>query len=151
MPSGRTYRRDISVGNLYSDPSNAMAVTTDGTLLDLSQEHDEVQNVYYLSQPIEIDYIMRKRIKRITWNLFTPQGANGVSAFRLSLRGERGSSCHGFIISQVSATGTVAAPLSRPVINIPSRIIRLEVDASLPSHSILLPTIINISSSRNGH
>lgn len=151
MPSGRTYRRDISAGNLYSDSANSMAVTTDGALLDLSQEDDGVLNVYYLSHPIEIDYIMRKAIKRITWNLFTPQGVNGLFAFRLSLRGERGSSCHGFIISQVSATGTVAAPLSRPVINIPSRTMRLEVDATLPSQSLLLPTTINTSSPRNSH
>lgn len=151
MPSGRTYRRDISAGNLYSDSANSMAVTTDGALLDLSQEDDGVLNVYYLSHPIEIDYIMRKAIKRITWKLFTPQGVNGLFAFRLSLRGERGSSCHGFIISQVSATGTVAAPLSRPVINIPSRTMRLEVDATLPSQSLLLPTTINTSSPRNSH
>ena len=157
MQSGRTYNRDLVVGNLYSDPTNSLAVTADGALLDLSHELPSVKNVSFLSHPFEID--PTKRLKRISWNIFTMHNAQStmhnaeeaqplntlnstLNTLVLTLRGERGSSCHGYIISQVRATGVVAAPLSRPIVSPPTRTLRLQVEAAIYTGTLLQPTII---------
>lgn len=145
MPSGHTYSRDIIVGNLYSDPRHALAVMNDGALLDLYHEDAVMQQVDYLSQPFEIDPLMRNTVRRIIWNLFTSSATSAQGDVTLTLRGERGSSCHGYVISRVRARGVVAAPLSRPIISHPSRTIRLAVTGTLPTGTILLPTHIYIS------
>lgn len=141
MPSGRTYSREIAVGNLYSDPTHSLAVTADGTLLDLSHEIPAVKNVSFLSHPFEIDPI--RRLSRISWNIFSVSSEPSDSLV-LTLRGERGRSCHGYIISQVWAAGIVAAPLSRPLIAPPTRTLRLQVEATIPTGTLLLPTIITL-------
>ena len=143
MPSGRTYSRDISVGNLYSDPTHSLAVTAAGALLDLSHELPAVKNVSFLSQPFEID--PTKRLSRITWNLFTTMTTPSSANVTLVLRGERGSSCHGYIINKVRANGIVAAPLSRPLIAPPTRTLRLAVNGAISSTTLLLPTHIHIN------
>ena len=142
MSSGRTYSRDINVASLYSDPQHAFAVTADGTLLDLSHEVPAVKNVSFLSHPFEI--YPTKRPSRITWNLFTTMTTPSTANVTLTLRGERGGSCHGYIINQVRVNGVVAAPLSRPLIATPIRTLRLALDGSLPSNTLLLPTHIHI-------
>ena len=138
MPSGRTYSRDISVHSLYSDPQHALAVTTEGALLDLATEESTSQQVSYLSHPFELDPLMLRRLKRIVWNFFSQTVP--PTSVSLTLRGERGSSCHGYIINKVRASGTIAAPLSRPLIAPPTRILRLQVSAAVPSGTLLLPT-----------
>ncbi len=139
MPSGRTYCRDLAIGNLYSDPTHALAVAADGALLDLSHEVPAVKNVSFLSHPFEID--VTKRLKRISWNIFSVP-TESTSSLALTLRGERGASCHGYIISQVRANGIVAAPLSRPIIAPPTRTLRIEVEATIATGTLLLPTVI---------
>ena len=138
MPSGRTYSRDISVHSLYSDPQHALAVTAEGALLDLATEESTSQQVNYLSHPFELDPLMSRRLKRIVWNFFSQTVP--PTSVTLTLRGERGSSCHGYIINKVRASGTIAAPLSRPLIAPPTRILRLQVSAAVPSGTLLLPT-----------
>ena len=139
MPSGRTYCRDLAIGSLYSGPTHALAVATDGALLDLSHEVPAVKNVSFLSHPFEID--VTKRLKRISWNIFSVP-TESTSSLALTLRGERGASCHGYIISQVRANGIVAAPLSRPIIAPPTRTLRLQVEATIATGTLLLPTVI---------
>ncbi len=143
MPSGRTYSRDLALGNLYSDPTHALAVTSAGNLVNLSHEVPTVKNVLFLSHPFEID--VTKRLKRISWNIFSVP-AESTSSLALTLRGERGASCHGYIISQVRANGIVAAPLSRPIIAPPTRILRIEVEATISTGTLLLPTVIDFRS-----
>lgn len=150
MPSWRSYSRDMAVGSLYSDPIHSLAVTADGTLLDLSHELPAVKNVSFLSHPFPID--PTRRLKRISWNVFTMhnaqsamhnvEGAHPIDTLVLTLRGELGRSCHGYIISQVRATGIVAAPLSRPIIAPPTRTLRLQVEATVYTRTLLLPTLI---------
>lgn len=139
MPSGRTYSRDIAIGSLYSDATHALAVTADGTLLDLTHELPAVKDVSFLSHPFELDPAMR--LKRISWHIFN-EPAEPASAMELTLRGERGASCHGYIISQVRATGVVAASLSRPIIAPPTRTLRLQVEATIATGTLFLPTVI---------
>lgn len=144
MPSGRSYSRNINVTSLYNDSEHALAVTGDGALLDLTDEEPAMQQVSYLSQPFNLNQFMTTRLKRISWNVINkniPEAEN-QQTMTLTLRGERGGSCHGYIISQVQATGVVAAPLSRPIISIPSRTLRLQATACLTSSSLILPTII---------
>ncbi len=131
------------VGNLYSDAQNALAVTDAGTLVDLTNEDSAVMAVSYMSHPLEIDAMMCKSPKRITWNVFTTRTTPSTAVVTLTLRGERGSSCHGYVISRVRANGVIAAPLSRPLIAHPSRTLRLAIAGSLPSGTIALATVVS--------
>ncbi len=142
MPSGRTYRRDIAVSCLYSDPTHSLAVTAEGALLDLGNELPAVKNVSFLSHPFEMDPM--RRLRRITWNIFTTMVTPSIANVTLTIRGERGGSCHGYIISQVRASGIVAAPLSRPIVAPPTRTLRLQMEASIATGTILYPTIISL-------
>ena len=141
MPSGNYYRRSELVDSLFSDPCHALAVTSAGALLDLTDELPATKNVEYLSQPFEISPLMLQQPKRIIWNIFTPVGASpGSFSIEANLRGERGASCHGFIISRLTASGIIAAPLSRPIMVLPARTLRLQVTATIPTATLLRPT-----------
>lgn len=150
MPSGRTYARNIGIGSLYSDPTHALAVATDGALLDLCNEGSTPsgKSFYYLSQPFSLEPLMHSSVNRITWNVFAPQ-ARGAGAFAdvaLTMRGERGASCHGYIISHVNAVGIIAAPLSRPVVMPPTRTLRLQAMGTAPCGTLLRPTVLKLIS-----
>ncbi len=144
MPSGRTHRRTLELTNLYSDPRHALAVGMDGSLLDLSHEQASMLATSYLSQPFEIDPLMRSVPKAIVWNIYPAAGRGDAHAAAhtatLSLRGERGRGCLGYLISQVNASGVIAAPIARPLLVPPSRTLRLEVTGTLATGTQLLPT-----------
>ena len=148
MPSLNFYRRDILLGCLYSDSSHALAIRADGSLVNLSVEVPTMKHVYYLSQPFSVKPLMQRQPVKIAWNIFTSvPSQNGsvlsnesFNSLTLTLRGERASSCHGYLISRVKATGIIAAPLTRKILHIPSRSIRLEIDAFLSTGTIALPT-----------
>ena len=146
MPSGRSYIRDLEVESLYTDTQHALAVTQEGTLLNIACEQDVMQQVAYLSQPFELDPFMRNQPKTIVWNFFSeivPLASS--TSMQLTLRGERGRSCHGYIISQLRANGIVAAPLARPILSQPSRTLRLQATGTIPTGALLLPTTITIT------
>ena len=129
---------------IYGNEITSEGVRKIFSLLDLTDEEPAMQQVSYLSQPFNLNQFMTTRLKRISWNVISkniPEAEN-LQTMTLTLRGERGGSCHGYIISQVQAIGVVAAPLSRPIISIPSRTLRLQATACLTSSSLILPTII---------
>lgn len=142
MESGRTFVRDIDVATLYSDPMHALAVTGTGMLLDLANEEPGEIFFSFLSHPFVISPLMLRRRAIVVWNLFNsaPWLPQASARVELSILGERGSSCHGFLISKVTATGTIAAPLSRPVVLPPTRTLRLAATGTLPTGAQLLPT-----------
>ncbi|MBQ3323691.1 MAG: hypothetical protein IJG81_02475 [Muribaculaceae bacterium] len=144
MPSGRTYDRDLPVGSIYSDPMHALAVAADGKLLDISSEEPDEMFFSFLSHPFEVSPFMMQRPMMISWNLFpsAPQLPSAGANVTLTLLGERGSSCHGYLISRVTATGIISAPLSRPILAPPTRTLRIEGSGILPTGSLLLPTHI---------
>lgn len=145
MQSGRVYKRTLEVGDLYSDAQHSLAVDGSGTLFNLSNEEAAMVAVSYQSQPLEVDALMRRQLRRITWNVFTTSSTSGLEPqgeVKLTLLGERGSSCHGFVISRVRAVGVIAAPLSRPIIAHPTRTLRLAITATLPTGTLILPTHI---------
>jgi hypothetical protein len=145
MPSGNYYHRSQHVSALFSDSSHALAVTSTGRLLDLTDEIPATVAVEYLSQPFETDPLMRQQPGRIIWNIFTPIAATPAAfALTATLRGERGASCHGFIMSRLTATGLVAAPLSRPIVAPPARTLRLQVTATIPTATLLRPTHLRL-------
>jgi len=153
MPSGRTYRRSLQVGSLYSDARHALAVDSRGALLNLSEEQNTMMTVSYQSHPVEVDAMMRATLRRVTWNVFTTSTSSGMTPqgeLELTLRGERGSSCHGFIISRVRTTGVIAAPLSRPLLAHRFRTLRLAISATISSGTLVLPTHIACVKSPGG-
>jgi len=145
MPSGQSYERDITIGNLYSNPQHAMAINGDGALLNLCDEVPSMTGFSYLSHPFSVTRSLCRHSMHITYNIFNKLAASPAGDVVLTLRGERGASCHGYIISRVHASGRLAAPLSRPLISPPTRTMRIEASGTLPSGTLFLPTLIKWS------
>lgn len=137
MPSGRTFSRDLPVSSLYNFGNQAVAVTDTGNILDLKQEEKATMQISYLSHPIAIAELMDVPLKRIAWKIFSNE-----ATLRLTIYGERGRNCHGFIINRFNVKGAINAPISAMLITQPVRIVRLEVTGSVPTGTLLLPVTI---------
>lgn len=135
MPSGRTVSRSLSPAQLWTDGIRSLAVMPGGEVLDLQQEQPaESVTVEWLSDPIELSPAMKAAPTRLQWNLC----GTGLDV-TLTLRAERGTSCHGFIVSQVHVQGTLGAPLALRLVPQPLRTVRLHLTGTMPSGTLLLP------------
>lgn len=119
----------------YCQPTFALMINEQGEILDM-QQADAVANQHfsYMSHP----FMLNKMPTQITWNCMA-----GPVDLTLTLRGERGNSCHGYIINCLHATGAVNAPISTSLLTPPCRTLRLEVDGVAPSGTLLRPTLLS--------
>ena len=147
-PRGNAYSRSLVTGDVYSDSLNALAVTAQGTLVDLAHELPCDTVVAYRSCPIVMHERMKKHLRHITWNLFTAPHGSAAGDVELTLRGERGSSCHGFVVTTVHARGVLAAPLSRALAPVAVRSVRLMLAGTLPTGTMLQPTLLAVTSKK---
>ncbi|MDO4512059.1 MAG: hypothetical protein Q4B68_09625 [Bacteroidales bacterium] len=130
----------LKVDALHYSATTALATTASGEVLDITTEQPAKQAIRYLSHPFTLLSDMSERIERIIWNVF----GNDLH-LRLTLLGERGSSCHGFILCKAKVNGNLGAPVSLPLISQPARSARLEIEGTAPSGTIILPTDVYIN------
>lgn len=129
---------DWEFAQLYSDSTRALGVASDGKVYDLTREITTAQrHVDYLTHPIAADDFMRKPITSVTWNVY---GEPIKGSF--TIRGQRGASCHGFVINRMRIDGSLNAPLHVRVVAQPCRAFTLQVEGNMPSGTLLLPTIV---------
>lgn len=140
MNHDRTTRLSLQALQLYARDNVALAINAQGELMDITQETPiDRCNVYYRSQPIVLNHLMRTSVTGIVWNIFARQ-----AQLRLSVTGERGASCHGFRINSTSVQGPINAPLQLPLVAQPLRTLRLTLDGAVPSGTLMLPTHLHI-------
>lgn len=138
LGSARAWRRSLSAVSLYGGDGRAIAVTQGGELLDLDVEQAVgAQPVYYRSMPIELLDGDPCRPVSVMWRI----AASGAQ-LRLGVNGERGVSCHGFAVGGVSVSGTLGAPVVQRLVSPPVRTVRLVLNGTLPSASLVQPVTI---------
>ena len=129
--SGHYSRRTVEASQLYNDTSHALAVTAQGEVLDLTHENDAQQQVLYQSHPIVL--AGQCAVPRsVSWCVIS-----NAAQVALSLHGERGMSCHGFLIGRLRVNGVVRAPLAVPVVSSPCRSVRFTVDGTALSGTVI--------------
>ena len=106
--------------------------------MDITQEEPCQQcTILYRSHPILLHPLMRWEVYSVVWNVFASQ-----ADAHLRLLGERGTSCHGFLVNAIHVQGPVNTPLHIPVVAPPMRTLRLVVDGQVESGTLLLPATI---------
>lgn len=138
--TGRVYTTAASCQQLYGHGARALAVTASGQTCDLGNEQPaSSQPVDYLSHPIVAGNTMCITPKWVTWNV-TGRDLD----LKLCIYGERGTSCHGFVVNSLHVKGNVGAPIKVPVAAQPLRALRLAVSGTAPSGTLLGPVVIAI-------
>ena len=128
MPSGRVSKRTIQCVQLYSDNLHALAVNASGALMDLTQEEEIIaQTIEWQSHPI-----VMAAPREVVWQVM------GDGNLSLQVRGERGISCHGFIVGSLSVTGMLGAPLPQRLVSQPLRTVRLWIRGVAESGTVIL-------------
>ena len=132
MPSGRVSQRSVVCEKLYCDATHGLAVTAMGQVLDLCREQAvSVQTFGWQSQPYVCD-----APQEVVWQVM------GSGTFSLEVRGERGISCHGFVVGRLRVSGEVNAPLRQRLVPQPLRTVRLMVGGTCNSGTLLLPVVL---------
>lgn len=137
-PQGYYSRRTVDVSHLYNDVLRAIAVAPDGTMLDLSVEDDAEQCVEYLSHPIVIDRLMLNAPRGVSWCI-----ASDEAALSMAVTGERGRSCHGFLLGRLRVSGRLSAPLNLPLLSPRCRTVRLHIEGSAVAGTVILPATLS--------
>ena len=137
MADGTMSRRTVDAEQLYSDPRHAVAVTDDGTLLDLEREQEAVMPVTWDSHPVALDSWMGAPVGRVLWHISAPE-----CDLTLRLVGQRGVMAGDADMSVITVTGAVNQPLAAPVVRWPSRTARLVMSGTARSGSLLLPAVL---------
>lgn len=142
QPSGRIASRTITPTALIGCNTHAYATTADGAVLDLSAETTQSVTASYLSQPVAGQPApMGARLTQIIWNV-----CGTVSNAELSVRGERGLSCHGFLVNTTRVNGTLAASLPIKLISRPLRTFRIAISGTFAPGTLLLPIAVTAAS-----
>lgn len=135
MPSGRVSRRTVVCDHLYDDATHALAVTAEGQVLDLTDEVAvAAQAMEWQSHPMAT-----QRPTEVVWQVM------GDGTMALEVTGERGLSCHGFVVGRLRVSGRVNAPLRQRLVSPPLRTLRLRVSGTASSGTLLLPAYLVFS------
>lgn len=141
--TGRLWSRSLSASSLYGYDGRALAVTAGGEVLDFGNETEAASvSVCYRSHPIELNSGFPVRSSLAMWRLMSQH-----ASVRLAVNGERGASCHGFVVGAVSASGSIDAPITVRLLSPPLRTVRLALSGTLPSGAMLLPVTLQFKSS----
>ncbi|MBQ7690076.1 MAG: hypothetical protein IJT30_02640 [Muribaculaceae bacterium] len=126
--AGHLDRRTTAATHLWGGVGQAVAVCADGTVCDLTTEQAAVLPVEWLSDARPC----RKPPRQVTWHVYGDQ-----TALQLNVLGERGVSCHGFVVNRLTVNGRVAAPLPVPLFAPPMRSLRTHVTGTAGTHTLL--------------
>lgn len=127
--SGDLDERPLDASHLYGDITHALAVDEQGMVRDLTREDAAMMDVEWLSEPVPCTASPRQ----VEWQVY----GDDVDV-TLDLLGERGVSCHGFLVSRLHVSGRVAAPLRVPVFAPPLRALRRHISGRAGSGSVIV-------------
>ncbi|MCQ2289522.1 MAG: hypothetical protein MJZ74_10560 [Muribaculaceae bacterium] len=129
--------RTIEASGLYDDVTRSLAVTPTGQVLDLATEQSARLPVEYMSHPIVLDRAMCASPSGVTWCVMGQD--LDVS---LALHGDRGMTCHGFLVGRLRVRGDANAPLHMPLRSPLCRSVRLKIDGEAMTGTVISSTTI---------
>ncbi|MBP3738546.1 MAG: hypothetical protein J6I72_05805 [Muribaculaceae bacterium] len=127
--TGDLVERSLAATHLYSDITHALAIDERGTVRDLTREQVAMMDVEWLSAPVACAQPPRQ----VVWHVY----GDDVE-LKLDLLGERGQSCHGFLVNRLRVRGRVAAPLRVPVFAPPLRCVRRHITGRACTGSVVV-------------
>jgi len=137
--SGTTSQRTMQLSQLYCDPRHALAVSTQGDLLDLEHEQAASMTVSYQSHPIGLDALMAQVVHRLVWRL-----TGDELQLALCLTGQRDIGLgDSYTLCQVTVNGACHTPLAIPLLHRPARTVCLWVTGTASSGTLLLPVTLD--------
>ena len=139
MPSGRLSVRTVDASQLYSDPRHAVAVTDAGRVLDLEREQAAVVPVAWHSHPVPTHPLLGMTVKRVAWHV-----SSSEAQLTLKVVAQRGIMAQDSDMSVTTVAGTIDQPLAAPVMAVRSRTVRLQIDGTAASGTLLLPTLLHV-------
>lgn len=134
----------LGVHSLYYDGESALAVTPDGSVLNICSSVAAEQQVKYVSHPVRLSPDMRQQVEKIIWKVF-----GSDQHLRLSLLGERGESMSGFNICSVKVDGNICSPIALPVISPAARTVRLQVEGTSTAGTLIYGADLYINTHRH--
>ncbi len=134
-PDGLYSERTVDAVDLYNDTLHALAVTADGSLLDLTHEDSATLAFSCVSHPVVLRRHAPASVNRVEWWV----DAVGAS-LSLSLIGRRGS--RAFTLCRLAVDGDIAVPLPTHVVAPPCRAVQLSISGSALSGTTIYPTSI---------
>lgn len=136
MPGGRLCERTVTAAALYSDPRHALALAPDGTVLDLERETAAVMPVAWQSHPVAVDTLLSGRVRRVVWRI------SGHGDLSLKVTGQRGIMAQDRDVSLITISGDIDQPLATPAMLVPARTLRLSLQGTATTGTLLLPTTL---------
>lgn len=137
MASGAMSVRTVAAAQLYSDPRHAVAVTDDGTILDLEQEQAASLPVTWLSHPVALSPLLGSLVGRVVWHL-----SGRALDMKLKVTGQRGIMAQDSDVSLITVTGDIDQPLATAPMAVRARTVRLSVNGTAATGTLLLPTLV---------
>ena len=138
LPSGAMSVRTVAAVQLYSDPRHAVAVSANGTILDLEQEQAAGMTVEWRSHPVALTPLLGSSLARVVWHL------NGETVdLELKVTGQRGIMAQDREVSRITVTGDIEQPLASAPMAVRARTLRLQVSGTARTGSLLLPTLLH--------
>ncbi len=130
LDDGHLDRRTLTAAHLCRAEGQALAVEAGGTVRDLTTEQPAVVDVEWLSDAVACAAPPRE----VEWHVYGDQ-----LRLRLLLLGERGVSCHGFIVGELNVEGRLGAPLRTPVFAPPLRTLRRHITGQAATGTLIIP------------
>jgi hypothetical protein len=141
MSSGATYSRTLTLSSLGGDYLMPVAVSLAGEIYDIATESADSQvQVSFLTYPFSA--ARNGRLVSPACAVWNVNADN--SSLRLSVYGERGSSCHGMLLATITTTGPLSAPLPVRLFSPRIRTLRLSASGTVPSSALFLPVTLII-------
>ena len=137
MSSGRLSERTVDAVQLYSDPRHAVAVTAAGKLLDLEDEQVSVMPVKWCAHPVALHPLLASPLRRAVWHL-----SGDEVDLTLRVTGQRGIMAQESEVSVITVAGAVNQPLATAPMLVPARTLRLSLDGTATTGTLLLPTCL---------
>ncbi|MGM9868345.1 MAG: hypothetical protein ACI30R_01790 [Sodaliphilus sp.] len=138
-PDGFRSTLTISALHLYANGTDTLLITPEGNVHNICESTPCQQHITYLSHPIVVNTRLRERIVKIVWNIF---GSN--LHLRATLWGETGARPQRFSICAITLNGDADAPIVLPVMARPCHAIRIMIEGTAPSGTIIRSTEIGI-------
>jgi hypothetical protein len=137
MPSGAMSVRTVAATQLYSDARYALAVASQGTVLDLEREQPGMMDVAWHSHPIDLHPLMGLRVKRVVWHAVSDD-----AVLSLRVKGQCGIMAREQDVSYITVQGAVNQPLATPTMAIHARTLTLALDGNARTGTFLMPSLI---------
>ena len=137
MTSGAWSERTVDVAQLYCDALHAVAVSDDGTLLDLERETPATMPVKWCTHPVAIHALLCRAVQRVVWHVKS-EGA----ALELCVTAQRGIMVQNCTVSRIVVDGVIEQPLATAPMTIGARTLRLSLEGTASAGTLLLPTLI---------